>query len=479
MNESIRTKVLIIILPRCFHQRVLFLSDSSHRCAKRSPFLFSALTTCERSRYPPIKSSTPGSSLASIKPCLQRLSTASLLSPLKLMSSPEKSPPSDLASPAPISLRRFIWYQIVFLVRLCLICLVTFFLLAVLNAVILNARLSIECPNEFQPPAADDATWPWNPTFPDETSRDMFYRTTNLTTFLAEDVHGTVLLSQSLKTLSKNRTLLAVEEAITDIERLSDEVVSSDQDSLGDLLDAWHRLGIDARDLFSHIVALHSTSFYMMRSFALQLRHIDLALDKIRKSWSTWDWVELHMQMTTSCSILNDQLALLNEELDKIHTVVNTSRIDASEIEKVIQDMHTSLILSYDEGQDLESSHKIWYTLDNLTVVNLDFMFVVDSLDRDLMSIERPIPLGICNEVNLTLLEDGDVQHPSTYYGSKETLQGYMETLEDYGDFDAVQRNDVWAINLLADHTLNDLTRAVEAWKMKVLEEESQEFEVE
>ncbi|KAK0216298.1 hypothetical protein IW262DRAFT_1399315 [Armillaria fumosa] len=397
------------------------------------------------------------------------------------MSSPEKSPPSDLAYPAPISLRRFIWYQIVFLVRLCLICLVTFFLLAVLNVVILNARQPIECPNEFQAPAADDATWPWNPTFPDGTSRDMFYRTTNLTTFLTEDVRGVVLLSESLKTLSKNRILLTVEEAITDIERLSDEVASSDEDLLGDLLDAWYRLGIDARDLFSHTVALHGTGFYVMRSIALQLRHIDLALEKLRNSWTTWDYVELHMQMKTSCGVFKEQLALMNKELDKIHAVVKISRIDASEVEKVIQDMYSrTVILSYDEGQESENFHNVWYTLDNLTVVNLGFRSVVDSLDRDLTSIKRPILFEICNEVNLTLLEDGGVQHPSPYYyRSKQILQGYVKTLEEYGDFDAVQRHDAWAINFLADHTLNDLTRAVEAREMKDLEEESQELEAE
>lgn len=335
------------------------------------------------------------------------------------MSSPEKSPPSDseLASPAPISPRRFIWYQIVFLVRLCLICLLAFFLLAVLNVVILNARQSIECPKEFHAPAVDDATLPWNPTFPDETSQDMFYRTTNLTTFLEEDVRGVVLLSKSLKTLSKNRALLAVEQVITDIEVWSDEVASSDQDLQGGLLDVWYRLGIDARDIFSHTVALRSTGFYVMRSIALQLRHVDLALEKLRKSWSTWNYVELHMQMKTSCGVFKEQLALMNQELDKIHAVIETSRVDSSEIEKVIQAMHSrSLILSHDEGQDSESFHEVWYTLDNITMVNLDFRLVMDSLDKDLMSIKRPTPFEICNEVRYDFCCAHTCGHLTAYY---------------------------------------------------------------
>ncbi|KAK0183622.1 hypothetical protein F5146DRAFT_1230757 [Armillaria mellea] len=343
------------------------------------------------------------------------------------MSSPDKSPPSDFVR-KPDHPWRFIWHQIVFVLRLCLICIAAFFLLAVLNVVILSARQSIECPNDFPPPDA---------TFPDKTTRDMFYRTTNLTTFLADDVRGVVRLSGSLNTLSRNRTLLAIEQAIADVERLSDGL---DEDFLGDLVGAWYRLGSNARDLFSHMVALHGTGFYAMRSFALQLRHIDLALDKLHKSWTSWDYAGLHAQMRTSCGVLKAQLARLDEELDRVHTVVDTSRNAAAAIKQAIQDKHTALIL---KGLELKHFHKIWYTLDNLTVANLDFRLVVDRLDRDLRFVERPIPFGICDEENLTLLEDGGVQHPSTYYGSREGLWGYAETLEEYGDFDAVQRNDV------------------------------------
>ncbi|KAK0440090.1 hypothetical protein EV421DRAFT_1905559 [Armillaria borealis] len=296
------------------------------------------------------------------------------------MSSPVKSPPSDMASPVrkPGHPCQLIWYQIVFLLRLCLIFVVAFFLLAVLNVVILNARQPIHCPNASQPPAlttADGATSTWIPTFPDETSRDMFYRTANLTTFLEEeDVRGVVLLLESLEILSGNDSMLAVEQAITTIEQLSDDA-GSDPDLPVDLIDAWYGLGTDACILFSHLVTLHDAGFYAMRSFALQLRHIDLALDKLWKSWTPWDYVKLHMQMKTSCGILKRQLALLNEELDKIYAVVESSRIDAAGIEKVIQDMHRTLILSFDEGQELES---LWNTPDNLTFVNEDFMGVVD-----------------------------------------------------------------------------------------------------
>ncbi|KAK0237226.1 hypothetical protein EDD85DRAFT_603231 [Armillaria nabsnona] len=212
---------------------------------------------------------------------------------------------------------------------------------------------------------------------------------------------------------------------------LSDDT-ESDPDLPVDLIDAWYGLGTDARMLFSHLVALHDAGFYAMRSFALQLRHIDLALDKLWKSRTPWDYVELHMQMKTSCGVLQEQLALLNEELDKIHTVVEASRIDATGIEKVIHDMHRTLILSFDEGQELE----------NLTFVHEDLMGVVDLHDSVLTFIARPIPFEIRNKEELMLLEDGGVKHPSIYDGSKERLQGYADTLEAYGDFDAVQRND-------------------------------------
>lgn len=102
------------------------------------------------------------------------------------------------------------------------------------------------------------------------------------------------------------------------------------------------------------------------------------------------------MQMKTSCGILKEQLALLSEQLDKIHAVVETSRIDAARIEKVIQDMHSTLILSFDEGQELEN---LWNTLDNFTFVYEDIMGVVDPLDSVLTFIMMPIPLEICNEV--------------------------------------------------------------------------------
>ncbi|PBK69366.1 hypothetical protein ARMSODRAFT_956966 [Armillaria solidipes] len=172
--------------------------------------------------------------------------------------------------------------------------------------------------------------------------------------FLEEDVSGVVLLSESLEILSENDTILAVEQAITAIEQLSDDA-ESDPDLPVDLIDAWYGLETDARILFSHLVALHDAGFYAMRSFALQLRYIDLALDKLWKSWTPWDYVELRMQLKTSCGVLKEQLALLNGELDKIHAVVETSRIDAAGIEKVIQDTHRTLILSFDEGQELES----------------------------------------------------------------------------------------------------------------------------
>ncbi|KAK0189432.1 hypothetical protein F5146DRAFT_1138824 [Armillaria mellea] len=211
-----------------------------------------------------------------------------------------------------------------------------------------------------------------------------------------DDVRGLVRLSGSLNTLSKNCTLLAVEQAIADVEPLSDEI---DEDFLGDHLGAWYRLGTDPRDFSSHTVALHGTGFYAMRSFALQLRHIDLALDKLRESWTSWDYTELHAQMRTSCGVLKEHLALLDEELDRVHAVVETSRNAAAGIKQAIQDKHVALIL---KGPELESFHRIWYTLDNLTV--------------------RPIPFGICDEENLTVLEDGGVRHPSTYYGSREGL---------------------------------------------------------
>ncbi|PBK85699.1 hypothetical protein ARMGADRAFT_1169439 [Armillaria gallica] len=91
-----------------------------------------------------------------------------------------------------------------------------------------------------------------------------------------------------------------------------------------------------------------------------------------------------------------------------------------------------------------------------------DFMGVVDPLDSVLTFITRSIPFDICNEEKLTLLEDGGVKHPFIYEGSKERLRGYADTSEAYGDFDAVQRNDAWAIKFLGDHTLNDSTGAVE-----------------
>ncbi|KAK0200749.1 hypothetical protein DFS33DRAFT_1354577 [Desarmillaria ectypa] len=57
--------------------------------------------------------------------------------------------------------RRIIWYQIVFLVKLCLIFAVGYILLAVLNMVILNAQQPISCPDASRSPSlttADDAT---------------------------------------------------------------------------------------------------------------------------------------------------------------------------------------------------------------------------------------------------------------------------------------------------------------------------------
>ncbi|KAK0457050.1 uncharacterized protein EV420DRAFT_1765151 [Desarmillaria tabescens] len=364
------------------------------------------------------------------------------------MSSSDKFPPSDMAPTRTHSSWRFICHQILFAVKLFLVLVVGYYLLVALYVVIMTVRQSISCPNTSQTPAlttADDATWTGIPVFPDETSRDMFYRTANITAFLEEDVSGVVLLSESLEILSEKDAMPVVERAITTIENLSVDA-SSSQRLPGDLPHALHHLGIDMRNLFSHLATLGDTGFYATRSFARQLRHIDLALDKLWKTWSSWDYVELHILMKISCGTLKQQLALLNGELGNIHIVVEIYRNDMAEIEK------------NDPGR---ASH--------LEILNGGFWHAVDPLESALMIIEeaKPIPFEVCNEENFALLGmHGGVQHPSTYNGrTKERLQVYADVLEAYGNFGSVRKNNAWVMKVLEDYALSDLSRAVEKAK--------------